>query len=137
MGSENVELRLSLDDGSGERVLEPVLAGEAAESRPGEGAAFLNSGETVLSTSSGEAAVEATGEGGVYRGAGEETALSGSSDSLVSWLSGVAAVSLPAVERSEISSGVSVQSVISGVEPLLKRSGKETLPLSSEKGEDA
>lgn len=41
------------------------------------------------------------------------------------------------VERSEMSSGVSVQSVISGVESLLKRSGKDTLPLSSEKGDDA
>lgn len=128
---------LILGEGPGEGVLVPVVAGEAVLSRPGEGAACLNSGETLLSTSSGDVAIEMTGDGGVYRGAGVETALPGSTDNLAFWFSGVAVLSLPAVEGSEISSGEQGGSSISGVEPLLKRSGSETLPLSSEKGDDA
>lgn len=115
----------------------PVVAGEAALSRPGDGTVCLNSGETPLATSSGDVAIEITGEGGVYRGAGVDTALTGSADNLLSWLSGVVVVSLTAVEGSEISSGVWVEYPISGVEPLLRRSGRETLPLGSEKGDDA
>lgn len=127
---------LILCEGLGEGVLVPVVAREAALSRPGEGVVCLNSGETLLCTSSGDVAIEMTGEGGVYRGAGVDAVLTGS-DNLVSWLSGVAVVSLPAVERSEISSGVWGESSISGVEPLLKRSGTETLLLNSGKGDDA
>lgn len=122
---------LILCEGPGEGVLVPVSAGAAALSRPGEEAVSLNLGETLLSKSSGDVATEMTGEGGVYRGPGVDTALTGSADNLVSWLSGVVAV-----ERSEISSGVWVESSISGVKPLLKRSGREIL-LSSGKGDDA
>lgn len=118
---------LILCEGPGEGVLVPVSAGAAALSRPGEEAVSLNLGETLLSKSSGDVATEMTGEGGVYRGPGVDTALTGSAD----WLSGVVAV-----ERSEISSGVWVESSISGVKPLLKRSGREIL-LSSGKGDDA
>lgn len=128
---------LILREGLGEGVLVPVLAGGEALSRPGEGAVCLNSGEALLSTSLGDDAIEMTGEGGVYRGAGVDPVLTGSADNLVSWLSGVVVVSFPAVEGSEISSEVWVQSLISGVEPLLRRSGRETLSLCSEKGDDA
>lgn len=128
---------LILGEGPGEGVLVPVLAGEAALSRPGEGAVCLNSGETLFSLSSGDGTNEITGEGGVYRGAGVETVLPGSAGKPVSWFSGVFVVSLPAVSGSEISSGVWGESSISGVEPLLKRSGRETRPLSSGKGDDA
>lgn len=121
----------------GEGLLVPGLAGEAALSRPGEAHVFVNSGDAVLSTSSGDVTIEMTGEGGVYRGAGVEAAVSGSTDSLVCWLSGVGVVSLLAVDCSEISPVMLVDSVISGVELLLKRSGRETLPLSSGKGDDA
>lgn len=92
---------------------------------------------SLLSTNSGDAAFETTGEGGVYRGADVETVLRDSADNLAIWLSGLDMPSLPAVDRSEIASGLCVESAISGVEPLLKRSGRETLPLSSAKGEDA
>lgn len=95
---------LILTEELGEGVLAPVVIGEAALSRPGEGAVCLNWGEILLSTSSGDVAIEITGEGGVYRGAGVDTALAG--DNLVSWLSGVVVVSLSAAEGSEISSGV-------------------------------
>lgn len=104
--SKGVEMCLILCEGSGEGVLVPGLAGEAALSNLGEGVVRLSSGETLLSTSSGDVAIEMTGEGGVYRGAGVDTALAISTDNLVPWLSGVVVVSLPAVERSEISSGV-------------------------------
>lgn len=72
----------------------------------------------------------------MYLGGGVDPVLTGSADNLVPWLSGVAMAPLSAVERSEISSGVWVDSSISGVEPLLKRSGRETLPLSSGKGDN-
>lgn len=130
-------MRLILCEGPGEGVLVPVVAGEGALSRPGEGAVCVNSRETLLSKSSGDVAIEMTGEGGVYRGAGVDAALRGSADNLVSWHSGIFAVSLPEVERSEISSGVWIESSISGVEPLLKRSGTETLLFSSRNGDDA
>lgn len=126
-----------LCEGPGEGVLVPAVTGEAALSRPGEGAVRLNSDNTLLLSSSGDVAIETTGDGGVYRGAGVDTALRGSTDNLALSLSGVVVVSLSAVDRSEISSGVQVESCISGVEPLLKRSGRETLPLSSGKGDDA
>lgn len=109
--------------------------GEAALSKSGEGAVCLNSGE-LLSLSSGDGTNEITGEGGVYRGAGVETVLLGSAGNLVSWFSGVI-VSLSVLSGSEINSGVWGESSISGVEPLLKRSGRETLPLNSWKGDDA
>lgn len=92
---------------------------------------FLKSGETEPSTSSGDDAFEMTGEGGVYRGPGVETELPASTDNL--WLSGVAAVSLSAVEGPDVRG----ESFISGVEHLLKRSGKEILPLRSGKGDEA
>ncbi len=78
-----------------------------------------------------------TGEGGVYRGTGVDPVLTGSADNLAPWLSGVVMPSFPAVEIFEISSEVWVDSSMSGVEPLLRRSGRETLPLCSEKGDDA
>lgn len=128
---------LILGEGPGEGVFVPVLAGEAALSRQGEGAVCLNSGETLLSTSTGDVDIETTGEGGVYRGAGVETVLPGSTDNPVFWFSVVGVVPLSAVEGSEISSGEQGGSPISGVEPRLKRSGRETLPLSSGRGDDA
>lgn len=135
--SESVEIGLVLGEVPGEGVLVPVLAGEVALSRSGEGAVCLNSGETLFSLSSGDGTNEITGEGGVYRGAGVETVLPGSAVKLVSWFSGVDVVYLPVLSGSEINSRVWRESSISGVEPLLKRSGRETLPLSSGKGDDA
>lgn len=122
---------LNFAECSGEEVLDPGLVRQAALSRSGEGAVFFKSGETAPRISSGDDAFEMTGEGGVYRGAGVETELPGSTDNL--WLSGVAVVSLSAVEGSDVWG----ESFISGVEPLLKRSGREILPLSSGKGDEA
>lgn len=68
-----------------------------------------------------------------------ETELPGSADNPISRLSGVVAVSFSPVEESEIRSVLWAKSwakPLSGVEPLLKRSGRDTLPLSSERGED-
>lgn len=129
-------MSLVLCEGPGEGLLELLSAREAALSRPGEGTLCLKSGETILCIRLGDVAIEMTGEGGVNRGSGVDTALTSSADVLVSWLSGVVMVSLLAVERSETSSGLWEEPSTSGVEPLLNRSGRETLPLSSGKGDD-
>jgi len=70
----------------------------------------------------GEGAVERTGVGGGCRGPGVDAALP-------------PGPSPPALE--EVRSGAWGSSSVSGVEPRLRRSGRETLPLSSERGDDA
>lgn len=93
----------------------------------GEEAVPLLSGETLVALSSDEGARAVTGVGGVYLGVGVEPVLLGSVERLVSLFS-------DGGEGSGINSGV--QASISGVEALLNKSGKETLPLSSGKGEE-
>ena len=104
--SLNVKLFLISVEGSGEGLLVPVFAGDTGLSKTGEALVFVNSGEAALSTGSGDVAIEMTGEGGVYRGLGVEKVLCGSDDNLVSRLSGVVVVSLPAEKGSGISTGV-------------------------------
>lgn len=94
----------------------------------------LTAGETLLPPRSGVQAIELTLEGGVDLGRGVDTALLAPADSLLPWFSGV---SPPANELPEIRSGVQEELSTSGVEPLLKRSCMETLPLSSENGEQS
>ena len=105
----------------------------------------LTAGETLGPLHSGVPGIELTGLGGVYLGRGVDAALLASADSLLPRFSGV---SPPANEVHEISSGVQGEpsmsgvdvqgeSSMSGVEPLLRRSCTETLPLSSEKGEQS
>lgn len=115
----------------------PAWAGGGAPSWLDEGVAPLPSGVTLPSLGSGVGVSEETRGGGVYLGAGVDSALPVLAERPLCLPSGVGVRAPPAGEVGEREpSGGGQSSESSGVEALLKRSGRETLPLSSGKGEE-